>query len=247
MTGTPAYLARSASILIRAITASASKGCGSGSNKPRCTSIISRADFIDNESGMRKTNANPLAGRDNSGLQVFLSRHHTLQRPLCIDYAQVKQCNNVLLEILQLDKTLFTSSRSLDTNNYESNGLCWSCAIGMSISGKCLSAGMFPSTISDVYRKQQTRKNEEKLSICPRKRLSSSYNLVINWLVLIPSRWAMSCSVFQNIVSKRIEVTTPCKRKERAFDSYKPGSAFTKISHIMSPVDQRCFIGKVFT
>src|SRR5450830_1238189 len=121
MTGTPAYLARSASILIRAITASASKGCGSGSNKP-----------------------------------------------LCIDYAQVKQCNNVLLEILQLDKTLFTSSRSLDTNNYESNGLCWSCAIGMSISGKCLSAGMFPSTISDVYRKQQTRKNEEKLSICPR-------------------------------------------------------------------------------
>src|SRR5450830_5267 len=80
---------------------------------------------------------------------------------LKLNISTMQQCNNVLLEILQLDKTLFTSSRSLDTNNYESNGLCWSCAIGMSISGKCLSAGMFPSTISDVYRKQQTRKNEE--------------------------------------------------------------------------------------
>ena len=47
---------------------------------------------------MRKTNANPLAGRDNSGLQVFLSRHHTLQRPLCIDYAQVKHFNNATMQ-----------------------------------------------------------------------------------------------------------------------------------------------------
>lgn len=47
------------------------------------------------------------------------------------------------------------------------------------------------------------------------------YSLVISWLLLMPSRVAISFNAFQDRFSSQIEITAPCRRIERALRSYR--------------------------
>ena len=60
------------------------------------------------------------------------------------------------------------------------------------------SAGMRPSPCSIRYRRQHTRRKDEKFATSPRWAASSSYSRAISWLTLMPSRCASSASTSQN-------------------------------------------------